>query len=331
MSIRILSIDGGGIKGIISAKILCALEDMLCEITGRKNVYIANYFDLIAGTSTGGILTAMLLCPDENGKPKFKANDCLNMYLKYGGYIFDKSVLRSIFTLGGLFNSKYPCYNLENVLDKYFKDLRLSQLLKPCLISAYDIENRRCVFFNKTDTCNPARDYPIKHIIRATSAAPTYFPVENCCTPDIKSPMIDGGVFANNPSLCAITEAARLNGKTHFCDMFVLSLGNVVNRTEISYKSAKNWGKLNWVSPLIDIIMDGVNQTVDYQMKTLFKTIGYPNNYLRISDEYNIEKGCPTIKMDDVSDKNICTLLEISDDIIKCCSDKLYKFALKLI
>jgi patatin-like phospholipase/acyl hydrolase len=103
---RILSIDGGGIRGIIPGQVLVSLEQKLQQLSGDPNRRIAEAFDMVAGTSTGGILTCLYLYPDANGKPKFSAADAVDLYLLNGGDIFDVSIFKSIASLGGLTDDK---------------------------------------------------------------------------------------------------------------------------------------------------------------------------------------------------------------------------------
>ena len=104
---RILSIDGGGIRGIIPGQVLIALEQKLQQLSGDPNKRLADAFDLIAGTSTGGILTCLYLCPDQGTKrPKFSAAQAVDLYLQHGDNIFDVSLFKSIESLGGITDEK---------------------------------------------------------------------------------------------------------------------------------------------------------------------------------------------------------------------------------
>ena len=135
---RILSIDGGGIRGIIPGQILVEFEKELKRRSGNDNTRIADCFDLIAGTSTGGILACIYLCPDPDNpsRPRFSAQEAVNLYLENGDEIFDIGLWHKITSLGGLADEKYPSDGLEDALEDYLGELRLSQLLKPCLITA---------------------------------------------------------------------------------------------------------------------------------------------------------------------------------------------------
>ena len=202
---RILSIDGGGIRGVIPGQILVVLEDKLKELDHNPQARIGDYFDLIAGTSTGGILACLYLTPQVNDPlaPRYSAHEVVSFYLERGGEIFHIPWRKRVITAAGLMDEKYPTGPMERALMEYIGDLRLSQLIKPSLIPSYDIEARRAHFFNQdNDRQGNARDYLVRDVIRATTAAPSYFEVAQAHSfADDHYPLIDGGVFANNPAM----------------------------------------------------------------------------------------------------------------------------------
>jgi patatin-like phospholipase/acyl hydrolase len=195
--VRVLSIDGGGIRGVIPAMVLQRLE----ELAQRP---ICDLFDLIAGTSTGGILALALTCPDPRNKtrPVYTATDALHVYLDRGNEIFSNSTprpraapgsagaaaqqqqaessggLSKIFSGAKILSGpKYNAKNLERVLGEYMGSSLLRESLTPLLITSYDLE-RRMPFFFKTRLAlgQPDHNYEMRHVGRATSAAPLYFP-----------------------------------------------------------------------------------------------------------------------------------------------------------
>ena len=308
--IRILSIDGGGIRGIIPGQVLVSLEQKLQVYTGNQNARIADCFDLIAGTSTGGILSCIYLCPDLDGapeRPRFSAEEAVALYLQKGSDIFDVSAWQRMKTLSGMRDEKYEAKELEKALNSYLGDLRLSQLLKPCLITSYDIENRRTKFFTQHDArAKEMHDFLVRDVARATSAAPTYFETEMVeSMTGVPYPLIDGGVFENNPTLCAYAEARKkFQSKPTARDMAILSIGTGYVKKSYSYKEAKDWGALGWIKPLIDIMMSGVSETVDYQLAQIYDAVGHPEQYLRINGELSYAEP----DMDDASKENLIAL-----------------------
>ena len=295
--ITILSIDGGGIRGILPGVILAYLEQQLREKTGNIETHLCNYFDLLAGTSTGGILTCMYVTPDDENRPKFSAQDAVDLYLKNGSRIFSIPFGRRILNWFGLFEAKYPVANIERILHTYLGEAKLSQALKPCMITAYEIFQRKTVFFNQVDTMKgTTNDFLMRDIARSTSAAPTYFkPAEIHSTFGAPLYLVDGGMFANNPSMCAYAEARTLkfseilnrDDKPDYPnsgDMVMISIGTGSQGDPYPYRKAKKWGVVGWLKPLIDILMSGNSETVHYELNQLFGTFEPSNGgtYFRL-------------------------------------------------
>jgi uncharacterized protein len=309
--VRILSLDGGGIKGIMTGEVLIRLEEKIQTLTKNPDARLGQYFDLIAGTSTGGILTSLLLCPDPKDpkKHRYSTVEAVDLYRKNGRTIFKRTLSgRLPGRLAGLFGSKFYGHQMEKLLTTYFGDLRLSQLLKPCLISSYDIEQRKAIFFTSHDAKEkPQDDFLISDVARATSAAPTFFPPASTDSlSNLLHHNIDGGLFANNPTMCALIEAAKIfkdeDGELFSPDeMYILSVGTGAVKKIYPYKKAVKWGLVSWIAPIIDIMMSGASETVDYQIGKIFKILGKPDQYHRIMPDLNL--AAP--EMDNVSPENI--------------------------
>ena len=286
---RILSIDGGGIRGIIPGILLAEIEKRLIIKTNNEQSRLSDYFDLIAGTSTGGILTCVLICPDKDNRPKYKAQEAVDLYFKNGKEIFSTSLWHKIKTADGVLDEKYPTDGIENSLNEYLGDVKLSQAIKPCLITSYDILNRRSVFFTSLDAKDEYTDFYLRVVARSTSAAPTYFEVSDAHSMfGTGYPLIDGGVFANNPAMCALVEATKLKPDLKLSEFFILSLGTGIDKKKthsFTFEEAKNWGMARWIVPLIDILMSANSETVDYQLRKMFKNTGYTGGYIRFEPE----------------------------------------------
>jgi patatin-like phospholipase/acyl hydrolase len=315
--IRILSIDGGGIRGIIPGQILVKLEKKLKKATSNEDARISDHFDFVAGTSTGGILTCAYLCPDlksdtETPRPRYTAEQVVDLYLERGDEIFNIPLKHKIRTSGGILDEKYPADELEQALNDYFGETKLSQLLRPCLITSYDIKRRQGHFFTQHDAKkNEGWDYFVKDVARATSAAPTYFECSKVKSfSNINYPLIDGGVFVNNPALCAYAEVHNefeITAK----DMAILSIGTGFEKQAYNYNQAKDWGMLGWIKPLISIMMSGVSEVVDYQLRQIYSAVKAPEQYLRINTEFPIDVNSD---MDDASQANLSALKELGSE-----------------
>jgi patatin-like phospholipase/acyl hydrolase len=202
--VRVLSLDGGGMRGIIPATVVEYIEKKLQEKTKNNNVRIADYFDIIVGTSTGGILTCFYLAPNENGgenepNAKYTASQALEFYSEKGYDIFNKSKHKSWFGFRQLFNStQYKPQAIEKIFSDTLGNLQLTDLLKQCLVTTYNIESKTSFFFSNKENEEKKRAFYVRDVVRSTSAAPTYFPpaeITNLAT-NTKMINIDGGVFA---------------------------------------------------------------------------------------------------------------------------------------
>ncbi|MFE1744052.1 patatin-like phospholipase family protein [Coleofasciculus sp. H7-2] len=352
---RILSIDGGGIRGIIPGTILLTLEQKIIQRTGNADAKISDYFDFIAGTSTGGILSCLYLLPGQTSdptqpRPRITAKSALDIYLENGNRVFATDRYQRLRSGDGILDEKYSAANLEKLILDYCQDTKLSQLLKPCLITSYDIKRGKPQFFTQHDAreLGDSNDFYVKDVARATSAAPTFFEVTNTQSlSGVSYPLVDGGVFANNPTLCAYAEVHAKFLKTpkgfvqkkHLSskgeqakdvseisakDLLILSLGTGRTALNYEYKQAKNWGAAEWVRPVIDIMMLGVSQTVDYQLQQIYDCINQPKSYLRIDPL--LPKPKTMVQMDNSTPQNVQDLKELGVETVEQNSEKLDDF-----
>lgn len=260
--IKVLSLDGGGIRGIIPAMVLA-------EIENRTRKPISLLFDLIAGTSTGGLLALGLAKPDAEGKPQFSAADMVRLYENNGREIFSRSCWYRITSLGFLADYKYPPDGMKRVYTRNFGRTYLKEALCNVLITAYEIEMRTPFFFRSSRARElPGYDYTMQDVAFAATAAPTYFsPYKlNIEGGSEYYALIDGGVYANNPGMCAYTEVRNTCPGE---DILMLSIGTGEQKTSLPYDEAERWGLAGWARPLLNIVFDGVSDTVDYQLRLL--------------------------------------------------------------
>jgi patatin-like phospholipase/acyl hydrolase len=279
---KVLAIDGGGIRGLIPSLVLAEIESR----TGRR---IADLVDMIAGTSTGGILGCALGKPDP-----LPAAEIASIYEEEGPKIFDRSLLKRITSLGGYIDERYDSDGLVSALERYLGDTAMSAATVPLLLTAYDTEARAIHLLRSEGEHSGASMVDAAH---ASSAAPTYFePVRLD-----GATLIDGGVFAINPSLIAYAEVAgRLD--------ILLSLGTGEHTRPLPYKEIKDWGQLEWARPVIDVVFDGGQDAVDLQLRALLS-----NGYVRLQTQLTQASD----DLDDASSDNLERLREEAQRLIR--------------
>lgn len=208
-TVNILTIDGGGIRGILPAEILVYIEQRLKELCG-KDKRISDHFDYIAGTSTGGILAGLYVMPDEKGNSKYTALEASNLYFDHGSKIFKKQ-FRWYYTLAGLIAPRYNPDNLEELFIECFGHTLISQAITPFMVTSVDTDNRDLYLFKSYNTKDPNKDRFFREALRATTAAPTYFkPYHMKYNDGTDYSLIDGGIAMNNPSVSAFIEVMKL-------------------------------------------------------------------------------------------------------------------------
>jgi patatin-like phospholipase/acyl hydrolase len=305
---RILCIDGGGIRGIIPAVVLAELE----RRTGRP---ISELFDLIAGTSTGGILALALVKPGEKGRPEYTAEDVIRLYETQGRCIFSRSLLHRVVSLDGLTNKKYQTGPVEKVFEKFFGDALLSDALTNVMVTSFDVQLRDAFFFRsyRARANKEEFDYLMWNAARATSAAPTYFEPELIEKEDKAYALVDGGVFANNPSMCALVDSMREFRQT-LDQVFMVSLGTG-KETErpLEFQAVKNWGVVNWAQPLLTIVFNGISDTVNYQTDLILNAAGGSQQFYR----FQVDLPKSLYRLDNVTPSNIRSLRQRAEKFLE--------------
>ena len=286
---RILSLDGGGIRGALSAAILDRLEAACPGFLSKV--------DLFAGTSTGGLLALGLA----HGVELRKIRD---LYEKKGSKVFDDSWLDDVIDLGQIVGAQYSNRNLEQELRQLLGKTTLAQLRKKVLITAFDLDNesrterswKPKLFHNFPGEDSDGEVLAYK-VGLYTSAAPSYFPSVDG--------YVDGGVFANNPSMCALaqTQDPRFGITPKLSDVLLLSIGTGASPTYIQGKHL-DWGYAQWAKPLVTLILDGVNRIAHYQCQMILGA-----QYHRIQPEF---PASPPIPLDAV--RQVPTIVKIADE-----------------
>ena len=286
---RILSIDGGGLRGVIPVTILQKIEDL----TGKK---IYELFDFIAGTSTGGLIACALTTSDDGILPKFQVSDIAKMYTDNGPNIFppERGFFNKIINdLNNLFRPEFNPAGLDAVITNYMGDKTMKDCLRPLMVVSYDVRYNEAVLFksrNTEDATDP-QNPRLHDICRATSAAPTFFPAYPFNYDGKDRVFVDGGVYMNNPAVGAIVEISRyaresdyykINGEVvknlELSEICMLSLGTGHYINDLMYKKTSDAGEIGWAPVIADLMMQGVNQTTTYEADELLDN----GNYLRL-------------------------------------------------
>lgn len=287
-TVRILSIDGGGIRGLVPAVFLDYIETKLRGKL-KVDVRIAECFDIIAGTSTGGIIALALVVPDETGlRPYYSAAKMIELYQDNGKDIFPPS-LGSNFR--SYFKKKYNADALEKKFEEYFQNpatqepkqqVQLSETLARVLITAYDFDKKKLTLFDsKKAKKHSKHNYELRHVARSTSAAPTFFasaqvkPVSS----SQEHTYIDGGVVANNPTLAALIKSKKTHKDAK--EFHVVSLGTG-KAEKIMKEKLKEAGKLGWASEIPSLMMSGASQLSEDLMQIIERTQGSGVTYSRL-------------------------------------------------
>ncbi|KAK4779274.1 hypothetical protein SAY86_006802 [Trapa natans] len=342
--ISILSIDGGGIRGIIPGTVLSFLESELQKLDG-EDARLADYFDVIAGTSTGGLVTLMLTTPNENNRPTLAAKDIKEFYLNEAPKIFPQytlncsgpfsSVIKLIKSLmGPAYDGKY----LHKLVKEMLGSKRLSQTLTKVVIPSFDIKNLQPTIFSSYDLKRkPNIDALLSDICISTSAAPTYLPAyyfkNKGSDGEVREfNLIDGGVAANNPTLVAMGEVTKeitMGESSDFVSIkpsdysrfLVISLGTGSEKEEGIYSavSAAKWGVLGWLTsggrtPLVDTFMQASSDMVDYHLWSVFRALRIEDNYLRIQDD-TLSREVASVDL--ATKKNLEDLVNVGETLLK--------------
>lgn len=262
----ILSLDGGGLRGVISLAIIERLDAAVPEWRNKINMY--------AGTSTGGLIALGLA-------KKMTPSQIMDVYMNDGPKIFNRSLWHEISNLGDVTGPKYDSTNRMETVQRMLGNDRLSNYMSSnkdsghVVITAFDLINAHATdaanrvwkpkIFHNVPTksakySNDGSEYAWK-VAMYTSAAPTYFASYEG--------FVDGGVFANNPAMCALaqTQDDRNDIKHQMDEIYMLSIG--AGARPFHLVGDESWGLAQWAPKLVDLLMDGVNEVADFQAKQL--------------------------------------------------------------
>jgi patatin-like phospholipase/acyl hydrolase len=229
--------------------------------------------------------------------------------------------------LGGLIDAKYPSTGFHEVLDEALGPdngeqpvPKLSQLLRPTVITSYSASTARPYFFKQHWAArDDGNDFALRDVALATSAAPTFFEAARVAGDGVDlGACVDGGIFANNPALCAYAEAHSYYGYSAK-DMAILSLGTGSNPGTYAHEKMRKWGAVRWVMPLIDMLMSGSGAVADFQLAQIFDTLddsATDHRYIRLQADLSNEHRS-TAKMDNADPTNVRRLQRIGENVVR--------------
>lgn len=311
---RILCVDGGGIRGLISALVIAEFERLLQARDG-ESARIADYFHLFSGTSTGGLIALALTRPDPA-----PGSELAGFYTEDGPKIFHRGLGRKLLTGWGTLGPKYDNAPLrEAVLDR-LGDGHLADATRELLVTSYDMTKREPFFFKRWKAQkDPAWNFAVTDAALSTAAAPTYFP----CHELEGRALVDGGVFAANPAVAAIAEALgrTADPRPALEDMLVVSIGTGEFETGFPPSQVRGWGDLGWIAgggdepPILAAMLGGSADGTDYWAHMLLnhepgdarptaEEIGRGERYFRFQAHLD-----GAIEMDDASRETLDVLL----------------------
>ncbi|KAJ9175547.1 hypothetical protein P3X46_014093 [Hevea brasiliensis] len=343
--ICILSIDGGGMRGILSGKALAYLEHALKTKSGNPDARIADYFDVAAGTGIGGIFTAMLFGSKDHNRPIMKADDTWRFLADHGRKIYRSGngsgggggngrgsggggggVLKRLFKGGSSTTAATSC--LEKAMKEMFtekgRSLTLKDTLKPVLIPCYDLSSTAPFLFSRADALETdSFDFRLWEVCRATSAEPVLFEPIQMLSVDgqTKCLAVDGGLAMSNPASAAITHVLHNKQEFPFVrgveDLLVLSLGTgQLLEVSYDYEEVKNWRAKHWARPMSRISGDGSADSMDQAIAMAFGQCR-SSNYVRIQANGSSLGRCGPNVDTDSGPNNVKMLIAIAEEMLK--------------
>ena len=277
---RILSFDGGGIRGLLSTLLLRRLID-------ESSVSdLVNRVDMFAGTSTGGLIALGLAA-------EIPLDKIGELYLRAGPKIFTENFFGQFRDVGNLFRPQYSNRELRQVLGEIFGEKKLGDLNRRVMVPAFELDNLKgkrpsesrrwsAKIFHNLPNREADKDRLVRDVALYTCSAPTYFPAADG--------FIDGGVFANNPSLCAIAQALDRRWRRHprLSDLSLLSIGS---GQQIEYLAGQehHWGVVQWGAKIIPILMEASQEIAHFQCQQLLGDSQYCRVQPIFQEEYRMD------------------------------------------
>ncbi len=313
--IRILSINGGGVRGIIPSHVLKYLE----ESSGKP---VNELFDFFMGTSTGAIASVLLTLPGENNRPRYTAEDLLNFYNRDAKKIFYNPWYHRILTLDGWIGPKYLASSRYDLLKHFLGDTYFDQLLNNVVIPTYGIYNKEPeLFFNWKIQGVADTNFAVTDLLTGAISPPGMFPSVVFGSSGKKFVLADGALFANNPDLAATLIAMSTYPNKQY---ILVSLGTGRIISEIPSTKTVDWGLFQWAKNIVPAIVDSTMKFNNFILRKAF-----PFNLDVYS--FNMDIDFADSALDDTSEQNLRRLNQDGKDLVLERKRELDELVAKLI
>jgi len=275
---KILSIDGGGINGLFSLYVLDEIEKKYCIPNDKL---ISDYFDMICGTSTGGIIALGIT-------KNLSIRDIISMYEDNCNSIFPGHNNNSFinffnniyYSTSQLLGHKYDNTALKNCLVGLFKDTTMKEAKNLLCVPSFCLDTGHNVVFkypHKEDGSLKYENLKMYDVGMASSAAPTYFPIYDFEASGIGGHFIDGGIWANNPTCVGMTEAMKyfVGNDKKYNTADILSVGNLCNSFGVLPTNKNSFWNLTNMGNLINTFMLGTSNNYSYIANQLCTSLNW--------------------------------------------------------
>jgi uncharacterized protein len=286
--VQLLSIDGGGVKGLIPLRVII-------EIVKRTQMPLHELFDGFSGTSAGALILNALLLPDDKNRAKYTPQDLWKLVDQQFPRIFKKNYWSSIKTGFGLFKPMYCAQILETCIQQIFGEALFKDQLRDVLVPAFNTRTFEPIVFTRHQARTEVEKSALKvsDVVLSSCSAPTMFLPFRLGNDQF----IDGGTFANNPAILAFCQGRELLGEES--DIYMLSIGCGTANYAKRYKKFVDGGRIKWVPRMVEIFLSGTDKVSNYIATKLLK-----KNYERIEVPINLKNN----HLDDASESNIVYL-----------------------
>jgi patatin-like phospholipase/acyl hydrolase len=270
VTVRVLSLDGGGIRGILPARVLAELE----QITGRP---VSALFDLIAGTATGAVLALGLAAPGEDGRPRFRAQELVDLYVERGHQLFpEPDPTHRLRHLLGLRRARHPA---AGPLLEHFGEVPLGDALVEVIVPTFDCAASAPLLLQSKEF-RPGLGPPMRDVALASSSVPTHYPLVGLELGSRTMWLTHGGLVANNPALFAYVESLS---RAEPDEVVFVSLGTGSRPSERS-NGSRDRGR-RWplsAARSFDLHLEGQSKAQHQVLDSLLRASGDQGRYWRI-------------------------------------------------